>query len=58
MADDTTIRQPEDPNFVNTSQEWEMNYWAKKWNVTKQQIRDCVRRVGNRAADVARCLGR
>ncbi len=34
-----------------------MNYWSKKWDVTKERIKACVDKVGNRSVDVARCLG-
>jgi hypothetical protein len=58
MADDLNIREPADKLYVNTSEEWEMNWWSKKWGKTKQQIKDCVKSTGsNRTTDVARCLG-
>jgi hypothetical protein len=57
MPDDKKKTQPQDPNYVNTSQEWEMDYWSKKWGKSKEQIKACVNRVGNRTIDVARCLG-
>jgi len=54
--DDLKIKQPLDATKVNTSQDHEMNYWAKKWGVSKKAIEDCVRRVGNSAAAVEKCL--
>lgn len=58
MADDKTIKEPADGNKVNVNEPYEVNYWKKKWGVTEEQRRSCVKRVGPMKADVARCLGK
>lgn len=52
MSDDLKIKQPQDPKSINTHEEWELVYWSKKFNVTKEQIKLAVRAVGNSAEKV------
>lgn len=58
MADDLTIRRPQDPTKINIHEEWEVRYWTNKWKITRQQLIDAVRAVGTSAAAVARYLGK
>lgn len=58
MADDLKIREPQDRNFVNVNEPWEVNWWCKKWGVTPDQLRAAVKAVGTSAAAVARHLGK
>lgn len=56
MADDKTLRGPRDGDRVNVNEDYEVRYWTRKWNVTEQQLRDAVARVGVMARDVEKAL--
>lgn len=58
MADDLTIRRPQDPTKINIREEWEVRYWTNKWKITRQQLIDAVKAVGTSVAAVARYLGK
>ncbi len=46
MADNLDIKQPQDPTKINIHEAWELNYWAKKWNVSTDSIIAAVKVVG------------
>lgn len=52
MACDLSNRGPQDRNRVNIREEWEVNYWAKKFGVSKEKLKDAVHKVGVMAKDV------
>ncbi len=56
MSDDLRRRRPEDPNYINRHQEWELDYWSKELGVSKAQLISAIDAVGNRVADVKRHL--
>ncbi len=58
MGDNLNIRGPQDPTKINIHETWEVEYWTKKWGITKQQLLDAVRAVGVLTKDVARYLGK
>ncbi|MFC5440112.1 MULTISPECIES: DUF3606 domain-containing protein [unclassified Rhodanobacter] len=58
MSDDKTLRTPADAQRVNVGEDYEVRYWTNKWNVTPQQLRAAVDKVGVMADDVERELRR
>jgi len=40
------------PQLINTSEYYEVEYWAKKFNVRVEQLKSAVSAVGNSAAAV------
>ena len=58
MSDNLKIKQPQDPTKINTHEEWELEYWSKKWGVTKEQIKQAVKIVGNGTEKVRQHLGK
>jgi hypothetical protein len=58
MSDNLNIRQPQDPTKINTHEEWELEYWSKKWSVSKDQIKQAVKAVGNSTEKVRHYLGK
>ena len=34
MADNLHIRRPQDPLQINVHEDWEIEYWTKKWGIT------------------------
>ncbi|MEY2508575.1 MAG: hypothetical protein QOH01_2904 [Verrucomicrobiota bacterium] len=58
MADDLSKRGKPDQIRVNVHEEWELRERSKEWNVTPQQIKDAVKKVGPMVKDVKRELGK
>jgi predicted DNA-binding protein YlxM (UPF0122 family) len=58
MADDLSKRGKADQLRVNVHEDWEMRERSKEWNVTPQQIKDAVKKVGPMVKDVKRELGK
>ncbi|MES2990187.1 MAG: DUF3606 domain-containing protein [Pseudomonadota bacterium] len=52
MADDKSMRGGQDRTRINVNEDYEVRHWAKKLDATAEQIRDAVKAVGDRAADV------
>jgi hypothetical protein len=58
VADNLDRREPEDKFKINVHEEWELEYWARKFGVTKEKIKDAVKQVGVQTKDVAKHLGK
>ena len=58
MADDLSKRGGQDRERVDVNQDWEVRDWAKKFGVSEEQLRQAVRKVGDRADAVRQHLGR
>lgn len=52
MTDETTKRGPADPLRVNVHEEHEVQYWAEKFGVTPEALKEGVSSVGVMAEDV------
>ena len=58
MADDRSLRGPQDRQRINMSEDYEVAYWSKKWGVNREQLAEAVRKVGPMSASVAKLLGK
>jgi len=58
MPDDKTKKGPQDQNRISLSEDYEVQYWSKKFGVTPEQLRKVVGKVGNSVAAVERELKR
>jgi hypothetical protein len=58
MADNLSKRHPQDASRINIHEDWEVRYWTNKWQVSRQQFMDTVKRVGVQVNDVAKALGK
>jgi hypothetical protein len=56
MAQDKANARKQDAARINTSQDQEVRYWAKKFGVTPARLRAAVTAVGSNARDVERHL--
>ena len=56
MPDDTNKTGSADRERINIHEDYEVEYWTKKWGVTPTQLRDCVKKVGVMVVDVKKCL--
>lgn len=43
MADDRNIRGPRDANRINPDQDYEIEYWANEFGVSKDELKKAVR---------------
>ena len=58
MPDDPSKKHPQDSSRINIHEDYEVDYWTKKWNVTPEQLKACVKKVGVMVSDVKKCLGK
>ena len=58
MPDDKTKTRPQDASRINIHESYELEYWAKKFNVTPEQLREAVNKVGTSARAVEEELSR
>ena len=58
MADDLKNRGAQDRSRVNIHEDYEVQYWTKKWGVSKEQLAEAVQKAGVSAEAVARQLGK
>jgi methyl-accepting chemotaxis protein len=56
MPDDLSNRGPADPSRINLTDPDEVQYWADKFNVSKERLSLVVRRVGHSVDAVSRAL--
>lgn len=52
MADDLSRTGAPDSQRVNLSERWERSYWAKRFGVSDEELREAVAMVGPLAEDV------
>lgn len=56
MSDDLSKKGPQDATKVNVNETWELEYWSKKFGVTKEKLKEAVKAVGTSAAAVQKYL--
>ncbi|RQO40169.1 DUF3606 domain-containing protein [Chryseobacterium sp. KBW03] len=58
MNDDLSKRRPQDASKVNVNETWELEYWSKKFGVTKEKLKEAVKAVGTSSVTVQKYLGK
>ena len=56
MADDRTMRRPQDSSRINVNQEHEVRWWTEDLGCTREQLQAAVRAVGVSAEKVREYL--
>jgi Protein of unknown function (DUF3606) len=56
MPDDRAKTAPEDQSRISLSEPYEVQFWADKFNVSKERLSEAVRKVGNSASAVEKEL--
>ena len=56
MPDDLAKTAPEDQSRISLSEPYEVQFWADKFNVSKERLSEAVRKVGNSASAVEKEL--
>ena len=52
MSDDKTQRRPQDSSRIAMGEDYEVEYWTNKFGVSREQLQQAVKAVGNGAAAV------
>jgi hypothetical protein len=58
MPDDLSNRGPADRSRINLMEPHEVQYWADKFDVSKERLSEAVRKVGHSVEAVSRELKR
>ena len=58
MVDNKRKKGRPDRNRINVEEDYELRYWAEKFVVTRDELKEAVRKVGPMAKDVAKQLGK
>ena len=58
MADDKTKAGPQDRKRINIEEDYEIDWWTKKFSVSRAALADAVDAVGTSAQAVADYLGK
>jgi hypothetical protein len=58
MVGTTNRRHPQDSSRINIHEDWDVRYWTDRWQVSRQNLMETVKRVGLEVSDVARALGK
>jgi hypothetical protein len=58
MADDKTKTGKPDRDRINPEEDYEVRYWAEKFGVTPERIRQAVKTSGPMVKDIAALLGK
>jgi hypothetical protein len=56
MADDKSLRSPEDSSRIALGEDYEVQYWTNRFGVSRERLEEAVRAVGNSADAVERHL--
>lgn len=56
MSDDKKKIAPQDGKFVNVHEDYEVQYWTKKFNCSKEELKKAVEKVGTSAEKVEQYL--
>lgn len=58
MPDNLKVRQPEEQEWINIHEPYELRDWAIYFSVSREKIRESVMAVGPLVEDVKRYLGK
>ena len=58
MNDNLKRKGPEDRHTINLSQDHEIDYWTKKFDVSEFQLREAVKHAGKSADKVSKYFER
>jgi hypothetical protein len=56
MVDDTRERRPQDSSRVSLEEDYEVDYWTRRFGVSRERLKEAVGAVGHGAEAVERYL--
>ncbi|UTM21788.1 DUF3606 domain-containing protein [Dyadobacter chenhuakuii] len=58
MADDKSKKGPADSSKINVNEDYELDYWTKALNVSKEELKQAVQKAGTSAKAVREYLNK
>lgn len=58
MSDDKTLRAPQDASRIAMGEDYEVDYWTRRFGVSRERLQQAVDAVGNGADAVEQYLKR
>ncbi|AMK23126.1 DUF3606 domain-containing protein [Sphingomonas histidinilytica] len=58
MADDKTVRAPQDSARIAMGEDYEVEYWTERFGISREKLQEAVETVGNSATAVEKYLNR
>ena len=58
MADDLKLKGSQDRSRINMHEDHEIRYWTQKFGISKEELNNAVKAVGNSSKAVAQHLGK
>lgn len=58
MGDNLEKRTPHDVSRININEDWQLEYWSNKFRVSKQELREIVKKVGTTVFAVRQYIGK
>lgn len=58
MSDNTKMVGKPDRDRINLTEDYELRDWCKKFNVSQEELKQAVKKVGNLAKDVEEYFGK
>ena len=58
MSDNRSNTGNPDRNLINTSEDYEVQYWSQKFKVSAEELKEAVKAVGNSADAVGKYLNK
>jgi len=52
MSDNKSVKRPLDAFKININEDYELRYWSKTLNVSPDELREAVNKVGPQASKV------
>jgi hypothetical protein len=56
MSDNLQKRRPQDASRINTSEQWEIDYWTETLGVSEADLKEAIKAVGNSSDNVRKYL--
>ena len=56
MPDNLNRKKPEDPNRINVNQQWELEYWSKKFSISIKKLKQAIETAGPMVNNVKKHL--
>lgn len=58
MADDKSIRAPQDRKHINLNEDCEVRHWTQTLGVSEERLRELVQKHGNSPDKIREALGK
>lgn len=56
MSDNKPRTSAESPDRINVHEDRELDHWSRQFGITREQLKEAVRRAGDRPQDIEQFL--